>query len=73
MLRASIAKVAALPCDIMIGAHPAVSDLDGKLKRRAEHREGPDPFIDPGACRAFAAQMTQGLESRIAEEQKAAK
>lgn len=62
-IRASIAKVAALPCDILVTAHPGVADLDGKLKRRA--------FVDPGACRALAAQMTAGLDERIAEEQPA--
>jgi metallo-beta-lactamase class B len=69
-MRASIAKVAALPCDIMIGAHPFVSDLDGKLKRRREDPEGPNPFVDPNACRALAASMAKALDGRIAEEEK---
>ena len=68
--RASIAKLAQLPCDIAIGAHPFVIDLDGKLKQRAAHPDGPNPFIDPGACRALAADMTKGLDARIAEERK---
>lgn len=66
--RESIRKVSNLPCDIMIGAHPFVSDLDGKLKLRDEHPEGPNPFIDPGACRALAEASMKGLEARIAEE-----
>lgn len=66
--RRSIATVSELPCDIMLGAHPFVADLDGKLKRRAEHPGGPNPFVDPGACRALAASAAQGLEARIAEE-----
>jgi metallo-beta-lactamase class B len=57
-----------LPCDIMIGAHPFVSDLDGKLKRRAEHPGAPNPFIDAGACRALAAGGLKGLDERVAEE-----
>jgi len=69
-MRASIAKLAALPCDIMIGAHPFVSDLDGKLKQRAEHPDGPNPFIDPAACRTVAAAMTKGLDVRIEEERR---
>jgi metallo-beta-lactamase class B len=72
-LRASIAKVGQLPCDIMIGAHPSVSDVDGKLKRRAEHPDGPNPFIDAGACKALATSMTKGLDARVAEEQKSTK
>jgi metallo-beta-lactamase class B len=66
--RRSITKLAELPCDIMIGAHPTVSDLDGKLKRRAEQPDGPNPFIDSGACRALSARAMKGLDERIAEE-----
>jgi metallo-beta-lactamase class B len=69
-MRSSIATVAALPCDIMIGAHPFVSDLEGKLKRRRENPEGPNPFVDPTACRALAASMSKALDARIAEEEK---
>lgn len=67
-LRASIAKLAALPCDIMIGAHPFVGDLDGKITRRAEHPDAPNPFIDPNACRSAAADFSKGLDARVAEE-----
>lgn len=66
--RRSIATVSQLPCDIMLGAHPFVGDLDGKLKRRAAAPGGVNPFIDPGACRALAAAAAKGLEERIAEE-----
>jgi metallo-beta-lactamase class B len=66
--RRSITRLAELPCDIMIGAHPFVSDLDGKLKRRAENPGGPNPFIDAGACRALAAGAMKGLDERIADE-----
>jgi hypothetical protein len=54
----------------MIGAHPFVGDLDGKLKRRAAQPDGANPFIDPGACRALAAAATKTLDERIAEENK---
>jgi hypothetical protein len=54
--RRSIDTVGRLRCDIMIGAHPFVGDLDGKWKQRSEHPDGPNPFIDPGACRALAAE-----------------
>ena len=66
--RRSITRIAELPCDIMIGAHPFVGDLDGKLKRSAEQPGGPNPFIDAGACRALAAGAMKGLDDRIAEE-----
>jgi metallo-beta-lactamase class B len=67
-MRASIAKVGTLPCDIMIGAHPFVIDLDGKMKQRAEHPDAPNPFITPSACRDLAAAMTKSLDARIAQE-----
>lgn len=66
--RRSITRLSQLPCDIMIGAHPTVSDLDGKLKRRAEQPRGANPFIDPGACRALAADGMKALDARVAEE-----
>ncbi len=68
--RKSIVTLGELKCDIMIGAHPSVGDLDGKLKRLKENPSGPNPFIDPGACRALAATSMKGLEARIAEETK---
>ncbi len=58
-MRASMAKIEALPCDIMIGAHPSLSDFEGK-------KHG-------AACRDLAADMRKALDARIAEEQKATK
>lgn len=66
--RRSITTFSRLPCDIMIGAHPFVGDLDGKLKRLQQQPGGPNPFVDPGACRALAADATKALDARIAEE-----
>jgi metallo-beta-lactamase class B len=67
--RHSIETVARLRCDIMIGAHPFVGNLDRKRKQGLEHPDGPNPFIDPEACRALAADAAKALEARIAEEQ----
>ena len=66
--RQSIIKFGELKCDIMIGAHPFVGDLDGKMKRRAAQPTGPNPFIDGGECRALAADAMKGLDARVAEE-----
>lgn len=66
--RRSITRVAELPCDIMIAAHPSVADLDGKVKRRAERPDGPNPFIDPTACRRLAAGAMKDIDARIAQE-----
>ena len=69
--RRSIAKVAALPCDIVLSPHPQFTQVDEKLKRRAELKgQGPDPFIDPNGCRAYAAAGMKMLEARIAQEAK---
>jgi metallo-beta-lactamase class B len=66
--RKSITSISQLPCDILIGAHPVVSDLDGKLKRRTAKSGGTDPFVDPDACRALAASAMKALDARLDEE-----
>jgi metallo-beta-lactamase class B len=69
--RRSIEKVAALPCDIVLSPHPQFTQVDEKLKRRAELKgAGPDPFIDANGCRAYAAEGMKRLEARRAEEAK---
>ena len=65
--RATIAKVRALPCDIVIGVHPSFTDLAGKLKRR-EEKPAPDPFVNSNGCRAYADAASKRLDARIAEE-----
>ena len=56
LFRRSIEKVAALPCDIVLSPHPSFTQLDAKLKRRAEMKgQGTDPFIDANGCKAYAA------------------
>ncbi|PIF08538.1 metallo-beta-lactamase class B [Janthinobacterium sp. 13] len=62
---ASIAKVAALPCDIIIPVHPGTTDVLGKAARRS----GTDnPLIDASACRAYAAEADGLLAKRLAKE-----
>lgn len=65
--RATIDRVAALPCDIVVAAHPGFTDLQGRLERR---RAGvtPDPFVDPAGCRAYAAAARERLEKRLDAE-----
>lgn len=71
LFRRSIARVAALPCDIVVSPHPAFTQIDEKLKRRAEQQgKGPDPFIDPNGCKAYAADGLKRLEARIQAEAK---
>nr|ABK64103.1 metallo-beta-lactamase [Janthinobacterium lividum] len=62
---ASIAKVAALPCDIIIPVHPGTTDVLGKAAKRS----GTDnPLIDANACRAYAAEAGGLLAKRLAKE-----
>ena len=65
--RASIAKVRALPCDVLLAVHPGFADLDGKRRRRQEGMQ-PDPFIDRGACRAYADAASASLARRLQGE-----
>lgn len=67
--RASIATVAALPCDIVITTHPSATNLAGKLTLRTA-KPTADPLIDPQGCRALAATAARQLDARVAEENK---
>jgi metallo-beta-lactamase class B len=62
---ASIAKVAALKCDIIISVHPDLTDVMGKAAARAPHS---NPFIDPDGCRAYAAAASERLTKRLVQE-----
>ena len=65
--RHSIAVVAALPCDILMSPHPDQSDFLERVARR-DAAAKPDPLIDNGACRAYAADGTRRLDARLAKE-----
>lgn len=67
--RRSIAKVGALPCDILLAVHPSFADMEGKLARRAAGNA--DAFVDPAGCRAYAAAAGKRLDERLAEEKRA--
>ena len=58
--RASIAKVAALDCEILLTPHPSASDL---VKRLARAKVDGD-----NACRNYAASLTKQLDERLAKE-----
>lgn len=66
----SIALVDALPCDVLVSVHPSFSGIDRKLAERLA-KPATNPFIDPGACHAYAATARQGLETRLAKERQA--
>jgi metallo-beta-lactamase class B len=66
-LRASIARVAALPCDVLVTVHPEQGGLWDKLAARNQDMQ-PDPFVAPDACKTYAAGADQLLDERLARE-----
>ncbi len=65
--RNTIDKIGALPCDLMVSAHPGASRLFER-----EQRQRSDPasraLETPGACRAYAEQAHARLDQRLKEE-----
>lgn len=59
--RASIAKIAASPCEILVTPHPSASKL-------GERFAAGKPLLDEGACKAYAADRSRLLDERLAEE-----
>ena len=59
--RASIAKIAASPCEILLTPHPAASSMK-------ERMTGGQPLFDPEGCRNYAAKLTRNLDARLAKE-----
>lgn len=59
--RASIAKVAALDCDILLTPHPTASHMIDRLAGRA-------PLENPNACRDYAGALSHQLDDRLAKE-----
>ena len=67
--RRSISTVGSLPCDVLLAVHPSFAGMEDKLKRRRD-QPGSEPFVDPTACRSYAADAAKRLDQRIAEEEK---
>ena len=67
--RASIAKVAALPCDIALSAHPGGTKMLEKAAARASAVDpAVNPFVVPGECRTYADDARRNLEEQLAQE-----
>jgi metallo-beta-lactamase class B len=63
----SFATLEALPCDILLSAHPGFSGTLDKLKARDSGAQ-PNAFVDPQSCRKYVAAARAGLKKRIAQE-----
>lgn len=59
--RSSIAKVAALDCDILLTPHPSASQMVDRLAGRA-------PLENGNACRQYRASLSRQLDDRLAKE-----
>lgn len=70
--RRSIARIAALPCDILMTPHPGASDFWKRVARRTSPDDAA-ALIDAGACRAYAAAAIRTLDAGLAGERAAAK
>jgi len=67
-LRQGFAAFEAMPCDILVTAHPEANDLFGRPQHHAQN--GSSAFIDPNACRDLAAYYRQRLDERLAAEKR---
>jgi metallo-beta-lactamase class B len=59
--RASFAKIAASPCDILLTPHPSGSGMRERLT-------GAKSLHDQDGCKAYAAQQSTALNERLAKE-----
>ena len=69
-MAASIAAIAATPCDILIVDHPERTGLPSIID---EHGKGDRAkLIDALACKRYAAEAKQSFDERLQRESKAA-
>ena len=59
-----------LPCDVPLGSHPAMYNLDEKYARLGEGR--PNPFIDPASYKLEVDIAEAMFRAVLADQQKAA-
>lgn len=63
--RASIAKLGALPCDVVVSTHPGFTDTFEKLAARTP---GHNTFVQAGGCKALAQASARAFDKRVAAE-----
>lgn len=69
--RRSIARVADLPCDVLMTPHPDASGFIDKVARRG--RDAPaDALVDPQACNRYAAGARERFDALLRKEAHAA-
>lgn len=65
--RHSFDVVRRLPCDVLLTAHPDQSGGDVKYAQ-FQRQPVPNPYIDAGACRAYADRHAALLQARLTKE-----
>ena len=65
--RRAYARLREIPCDLILSSHPQPTGGDVKVVRLAQGQT-PNPFIEAGACRTYAAAQEARLDRRLAEE-----
>lgn len=65
--RASILKVANLPCDVIVSTHPGFTDTFDKLAARTPSN---NTFVTPDGCKAYAQAALRNFDKRIESERK---
>jgi metallo-beta-lactamase class B len=65
--RASIAKLRAQPCDLVLTSHPDNSDGDRKLTTFL-HAPNPNPWLERDGCKKAADGFEKRLNERLAQE-----
>lgn len=63
-VRTGLARIAELPCDILVTPHPSASNFLERLAGKA-------PLVDTAACSAYAQNAKARFEARLADEAKA--
>ena len=57
----------AMPCQVFLGEHGYMFDLEGKMARLAAHPAA-NPFIDPQGCRRFVGKSQSEFEAALKKE-----
>ena len=58
--RSSLARIAALKCNILLSPHPSASGMRDRLLK--------GDLTDPEGCKAYAARLSKQLDERLAKE-----
>ena len=64
----AVAKLRDEPVEVLVGNHLWNYDAEGKLRRRAEDPNGPNPFVRPGEWKRFLDARAEQVRKLIVED-----